>query len=412
MRTLMSRIFKKNKVTFFVNLLVFFVSISGRDINVSGRLALGKEESSQLERDATNDMENEEIVALKSDRYTQTEAHLQLENIRKLIRKNYQVEPYLGLIATVLANEAKYKNTHYAFYNTTSNVWRLAQDLYTRLYAYENPIDVKKDFKFLRFGNEAINSTAQSFLINELKSKGLVDDNTETGAILLSVNLSLFGNVGFPGECSWEYFVKPQGHKTPDRELYENMMDRFGLSHNYIDELISLVNIYDTKEDTIIQVLVPQDKIDEIGYLAWVKGIPAHGDTINWILKNAKSKSFTRHVSPLMEKLTDKFAKEKNTNPLYKDMMEGIEEGEFSLASFLKIYRNTPWKIKEINDVTGRLLFTPNVLLNPESDVKFYRFSMVEQDKLRAYNRKLNIIIDKLIAEKEIKPVQVEVLSE
>jgi len=368
----------------------------------AGRKALQEEIAKQAERDNIDTQTLDEAArSTQPTRFTQTEAHLHLPQIRQLIAKNYKVELYLDTVSTVIANEARHKDTHYAFYNTTSNMWRLAQDLYTRLYARFNPMKEGSRFTFLRFNDEAVNSTAQGFLVNELKEKGLVDDNTSTGAILLSVNLSLFGNVGFPGECSWQYFVAPQGHKAPWRETYENMMKKFGLTDKYIDELMSLVDIYNTKEDTIIQVLVPKDKIDEIGYLAWVKGIPAHGETINWIMSNAKTKSFTRHVKPTMEKLTERFAAEKEKNPLYKDMMAAVQAGDFSLDSFLKVYCNRPWDLKEINDLTGRLLFTPDVLLNPESGVKFYRFSTTHRSKLKEYNDLLNQIIDKIILEKE-----------
>ena len=370
--------------------------------SAAGQASLERTQAAQAKRD---DIDNRPLVTIitseKSDRFTQTEAHLYLAKIRRLIAKNYRVEEYLNVISTVVAKEAKYKNTHYAFYNTTSNMWRLAQDLYTRLYAYQHPGAKAEDFKFLRFDNESINATAKGFLVNELKEKGLVDDNTSTAAIMLSVNLSLFGNVGFPGECSWQYFVKPAGHREPRRETYEKMMDQFGFSHKYIDEIMSLVKIYDTDEDTIVQIFVPINKVDEIGYVAWVKGIPAHGDTIDWILKHAKTKSFEKGVKPTMEKLTDQFARQQASNPLFKNMMEGIQAGDFSLDKFLKVYRNSPWKIKEINDVTARLLFTPNVLLNPSSGVKFYRYSTVAKEKLEEYNKKLNEIISKLIEEKE-----------
>ena len=367
----------------------------------AGRVALQKEIVKQAERDNIATPSLQTVVASKeADKFTQTEALLNLANIRELITKNYKVEPYLDTVSTVIANEARYRNTHYAFYNTTSNMWRLSQDLYTRLYARFNPEKVKKGFTFLRFNDESVDTSAQGFLVNELKTKGLVDDNTDTKFIMLSVNLSLFGNVGFPGECSWEYFVNPQNHAKPIRVIYENMMKKFGLTDKYIDQLMALAEIYDTKEDTIIQVLVPKNKIDQIGYLAWVKGIPAHGATISWVLGNAKSKRF-QHVSPTMEKLTQEFASQKESNPLYKDMMASIQAGDFSLDAFLKIYCNTPWEIKEINDVTARLLFTPDVLLNPESGVKFYRFSPVHRNKLKEYSNKLNALIEKIVAEKD-----------
>lgn len=371
----------------------------------AGRAAMLKEMTKQAERDWVNPETMQEVIvapATKVNRFTQSEAHLSLSFVRNLISKNYKVEPYLDIISEALVNEAKYKNSHYAFYNTTSNMWRLAQDLDTRLFARFNPTGENKGFKFLRFNDEFINSTAQSFLVNELKQKGLVDDNTSTAAILLSVNLSLFGNVGFPGECSWQYFVKPPEHRKPYRDTYEKMMVKYGLTDKYIDELMKLADIYDTEEDTILQVFIPRDKVDEIGYLAWVKGIPFHGETIDLIKKLAGSKAFTR-VKPTMEKLTANFARQKESNPLYKSMMEGIVAGDFSLSSFLKVYCNKPWDLKEINDVTARLLFTPDVLGNPQSGVIINRLSTVSHAKLKEYNDQLNAIIEKMVSEKEAR---------
>jgi|GEM_PF-1283969 len=369
-----------------------------------GKVALIKEIARQEERDGLSEQPLQAVIeapASQSNRFTQTEAHLFLPRIRELITTTYKVEPYLNLISKVIFNEAKYRDTHYAFYNTTSNMWRLAQDLDTRLFARFNPTIESDKFKFLRFNNEFINSTAQGFLVNELKEKGLVNDNTDIKSIMLSVNLSLFGNVGFSGECSWDYFVDPKSHAAPWRETYEKMMIKYGLTDKYIDELMTLVDIYNTKEDTILQILIPKNKVDEIGYLAWVRGIPAHGETVKFILNTASTKNYTFGTKPVFDKLTEEFAQQKETNPLYKSMIEDVEKGAFSLDSFLKVYCNKPWDLKEINDVTARLLFTPSVLGDPESGVIIQRLSTVPQIKLKEYNDRLNAIIEKMVAEKE-----------
>lgn len=379
-------------------------SLSGREALAKQRVdALSKERKLQDVRDDIDSRPLNDIVDSKeSDRYTQSEAHMHLGFIRQLINKNYNVAPYLNVISTALVNESKFKNTHYVFYHTTSNMWRLTQDLYTQLFAYENPGVVDSKFKFLRYNDESVNATAQGWLAKELREKGLVDDNADAGAILLSANLSLFGNVGFPGECSWRYFVDPVEHKKPKRETYEAMMQKFGMTDKYIDEIMSLVDIYDTKEDTIVQILVPKNLVGKIGYLAWVKGIPAHEETIDLIKSTAKGQAFEK-VKPVMEQLTERFAKEKINNPLYKDMMASVKQGDFSLESYLKVYRNKPWELDNINDVTARLLFTPDVLLNPSSGVKFYRFSAAHRDQLKEYRIRLNELVDKLIADKEAR---------
>ncbi len=348
------------------------------------------------------------------DRFTQTEALLQVKSVRDLMsgEDSARYIPYMNIMADCLAKEVELKDTHYAFYHTTDNVWRLPQDVYTQLYNFFTPPTAQaKDFTFLRF-NDIPGPRAQDFLVQELQKNGLVDDNGEVRALLLSVNLSLFGNTDFPSECTWEYFLRERAHGAPDRGIYETIMNKWGLSHQYIDELMALIKLIDTKEKTLIQIFVPQNKIDDIGYLAWATGIPAHAETIDWVRKNVKNKVYKGKVDPetkeyyagalwAMWDLADNFKKEQDSNPMFKDIMENVKAGNFSLDKYLKRYRNTPWDIPGINYAQARLIFSNSVLLNPESGVKFFRYSTAGRQQMKEYTKSLKQIIDKIIASRK-----------
>jgi hypothetical protein len=385
------------------NILTAQSSVSKERIQNMRQLSLEKERANQFVRDdqATHHVPFAPAVSIYSDRFTQSEAHMSLPEIKKLIAKNYDLKPYDKFIAAILSNEKKYKDGYYVFYHGTDNVWRLPQDLYTQLYAYFNPLGYRatKDFTFLRFEDEYGPSSAQEFLVAELKKSGLINDHGKMGAILLSANLALFGNVGVPSECTWEYFMKSRGHANPSRITYEKIMDKFGLTHKYIEQLMSLVKLYDTKEQTIVQIFVPKDKVDQIGYLSWIKGIPAHKETMDWVKRSVKNKTYPK-TQPAIVDLTETFKHEQEVNPIFKNLMERVEAGDFSLDDFLHMYRNNPEKIVDINDVMARLIFTPDVLLNPDSGVKFFRFSTATPERLQVYHQRLNEIVDKIIAEK------------
>jgi len=333
------------------------------------------------------------------DKYTQSEAHMSLPAIKERINKTYNLTPYRQLINTILANEKKYKD-YYVFYHGTDNVWRLAQDVYSRLYAHFHPQSrsALNTFTFLRF-EDKYGPKAQEFLMTELKKSGLINDHGEMGAILLSVNLALFGNIGVPSECTWEYFVKSRGHLNPQREIYEKMMNKFGLTQRYIDELLSLVDLYKTKEETIIQIFIPRDKVDEIGYVSWIKGVPADTGVMDWVKTRVENKTFEK-TRPAIITLTEQFKKEQERNPLFKNLIERIKSGDFSLNAFLHMYRNTPEAIKNINDVMARLIFTKDVLANPHSGIKIFRFSMATTEQLQKYHQKLDAVIRKIVTEK------------
>ncbi len=377
---------------------------SGKQAQIVRNFSLDKERQDQEKRDeqSTHGEKVHSIVSATSDKYTQTEAFLSLPDMQKLIAKHYNIKPYQKLIDAIVTNERRYKDNFYVFYHGTDNSWRLPQDLYTQLYAYFNPFELpatSQEFTFLRFEDISSQPKAKDFLVNELKNNGLVNDHGKMGAILLSVNLSLFGNVGDPSECTWEYFIKTRGHLAPDRKIFEKIMDKFHVTHKYIDELMALTKLYETKEETIIQIFVPKNKIDEIGYLAWVKGLPADEETIAWIESHVKNKAFTKRSFAIVD-LTDQFKQEQEKNPLFKNLIARAEKGDFSLDSFLNVYRNRPQDIKNINTVSARLIFTPDVLLNPASGVKFFRYSTATPEQLKRYHERLNEVVNKIIAEK------------
>lgn len=338
---------------------------------------------------------------LESDLFTQSQAHMSLPEIKKLIASEYNTKPYEKMITAILDREKQYKDDYYVFYHGMDNSWRVPQDLYTRLYWHFKalPAELMKSFTFLRFENVSGPSVVQSFLINKLKEGGLINDH-ELGSFLFATNIALFGNVGTQPECTWQYFVKSRGHMSPVRVVYEKIMDTFGLSHKYVDELMALVDLYKTNEQTIVQVFVPQDRVDEIGYLSWIKGIPAHKKTMDMVLRSVENKTFPK-TAPAIVHYAESFKKEQEKNPIFKNLIERVKAGEFSLSYFLKFYRNRPEAIEGINNFQARLIFTPELLLNPLSGVKIFRYCAATPEQLNNYQRKFEGIIKKIVAEKK-----------
>lgn len=368
---------------------------------VSGKLSLEQIHvlsQKQEESDNTRGMRVIPAEQLKSDKFTQSQAHMSLPEIKKIIESKYNTKPYQKLIDVILAREKEYQD-YYVFYHGMDNVWRVPQDLYTKLYIYfkKLPQDILSSFVFLRFGDVAGPSNVQEFLVNKLKDKGLINDH-ELGNFLYAVNIALFGNVGVDPECTWQYFLKSRGHTHPDRATYEKILDAFGISHHYIDALMALTKLYKTKEETIVQVFVPKNKVDQIGYLAWIRGIPAHKKTMDMVLQSVESKKFPK-TAPALDYYTKLFKDEQEKNPIFSNLLDRVRAGDFELSYFLKFYRNYPEKIDDINSFEARLIFTPEVLLNPLSGVKIFRYSMATDEQLKKYQQKLDDIFKKMVAE-------------
>jgi len=331
-----------------------------------------------------------------TDKFAQSQAHMSLPEIKKLIEKEYDIKPYQKIIDAMLAREKEYKND-YVFYHGMDNVWRVPQDLYTKLYIHfkKLPENTAQNFVFLRFDGVNPPSIIQQFLINKLKEGGLINDH-ELGNFMYAANIAIFGNVGTDPECTWQYFVKSRGHANPDRAVYEKILDTFGLTHQYINELMALTKLYETKEETIVQIFIPQDKVDQIGYLSWIRGVPAHKKTMDMVLRSVRDKKFPK-TAPALEYYTKIFKDEQEKNPIFSNLIDRVNAGDFTLSYFLKFYRNYPEKIEDINHFQARLIFTPEVLLNPLSGVKIFRYSMATPEQLKKYHEKFNEIFEKII---------------
>ena len=363
----------------------------------------------------------------EEDKYTQTEAHLQLDEVRKLMKRfilypegaslkegevkvektpNEVVTPYLNIVASVINKEVELQKTHYAFYHGLTNQWRVPQDLYKLLYAYYNPLKPVKDFTFVRF-TDMPSIKAQDYLEGHIEEFAGVNDNKDK--TILPVNLSLFGNVGFPGECTWNYFILNKSHKWPFPENYQAILDTFELSYD-IDTLVKEADALAemladaSDEQTILQIFVPKEKVDEIGFLAWILGFPAHPKSMELVEDIIGNKPWVGQITGrAVKKLMKRYKREGEKNPYYQELIEAAENGDFGIQAFLDIYRNAPWELKNPNDTQARLMITNDGLLNPDSGVKFFTYFTTPHTVQETYLKKLNELAQKIINQNEKK---------
>ena len=350
-----------------------------------------------------------------ADQYTQTEGYFQLPALSQKVTEwytgDFQVVRYMDVVSRIMVKEAQFRNSHWAFYHGHTSDWMVPQDLYTMLYNHFNPSAKRsnEDFVFLRWG-EWKNPETKEFLKTALTTYGLVDDNGEYAGALLSTNLSPFGNTGWAGECTWLNFMRAVDHAAPERKFYEQILNEWNLPHTYIDELMALAPLVSTKQEAVTQIFIPKDIVDDIGYLAWSTGIPFQKEAIDWVKTNIKNKryrttkakdgSITPATLNALAGLKEKFKKEQGKNPIFREMLADVEKGDYSVNSFLKIYCNKPWKIPYLNNAQARFIFSNDVLLKPESGIKMFRHTTVEDYKMRAYRTKFEEIVNKILAEK------------
>jgi hypothetical protein len=379
--------------------------------NIVGQASLEKERQLEARRAG---IQKESLTDIESsnapDLYTQSQAHLRLKKVRTLIKDKFsdKVVPYFDIISRMITKEAELKNSHYVFYHAAASITAVQADLFTQLYFYEHPEAKRSDdeFRFLRFQGESKDMTVKEFVAGEMRESGLIDDSGTLGAYLLSVNLAIFGNVGSSTECTWHWFFNSRSVPKPD--IFETIMKTFGLTNKYNKDIIALNDIIEMPEGSILQICIPKDMVDELVYLAWIRGVPATGPIMDWVKEyQASSKvpkrdrSSLAHTKQSREALAKVFKKEQEKNPIFKEFMKNLEAGDFSTYAFLRAYCNKPKELPNLNDTAGRILFTKEGLLKPASGIKFYRYLSTPREKIEEYTKKLNSIVQKLIDEKE-----------
>ena len=101
-----------------------------------------------------------------------------------------------------------------------------------------------------------------------------------------------------------------------------------------------------------------------------------------------------------LEALKAQFKKDPS-NPLFKEMLENVEKGDYSINAYLNMYCNNPEDVHGMNYAQARLLLTDDILLNPISGVKIFRYNDIENAVMDKYEDKLDEIIKKIVATKK-----------
>jgi hypothetical protein len=429
---MIKRVFNSFSIGLLATLLSFSDGIEGRAISgaLAGELSQAQSASARPIVQSTG-----AVVSGDTSEYVQSEAHMQLDAVKEKMSKfimrvpedpnkperpltpNQMVTPYLNLVAQVLNKEVEFKNSHYALYQATNNEWRVPQDLFKRLYIhYKKPGSQLNDFAFVRF-SDCKSIKAKDYLQESVEKFGGVNDNIqEVREVMLSVNIALFGNAGFPGECTWNYFLEAKSHRWPMPQNYYEVLNAFDVTYD-IEALaketqaLSEILVNASPEQTLLQFFIPQNKIDDVAYLAWLLGFPAHKKSVELMEKVLEGKPMVgAFTGPAVKGVMKKFKREES-NPVYQELLQAAANGDFGVSGFLKALCTDPFAMENqnVNETQARLLVTKDVLQNPASGVKIFSYFTTPKNVQDAYLQKLDQLAAKIIAQESSKSAQQKV---
>ncbi len=302
-----------------------------------------------------------------------THAYLNVPELKALVQDSWplEVKKYQSLIEQALEQELLHDGTHHVFYHAQKCDYRIIQDFTHAFYAFLNPEITLKNFYFLRFWHDFPSTIDANDFINSYEMgtpKEWNDNKSYLSKRMLSVNFSLFGstkNYGVFGECTFKYFFNNKSIKPPMvSELLREIFDCFGLDTKYIPELLELNESIKTVEGTLIQIFVPINYVDRIAFAAQRLGTPYRN---NWLMPDLFDHAQQRY--PFLTPILDVYCQKPHLFGLTLDRLQ------------------------------GRLLFSKDVLLNPLSGVKIFRYTTIEPKALKKYESKLKKLTDRIFKE-------------
>jgi hypothetical protein len=366
------------------------------------------------------------FLALLADRYKmlltsektmgQTEAFLaQARNIADLDTHipAWREQKYIDIIQKIMARERIYQDTHYAFYHGMSKQWLLPQDLYGLLYEHAHKTRLQ-NFRFLRFTKPQPEQTAGHFLLDAVDREGWVHDEDPYNKIrLLSVNITPFGNVTMPWESTFFYFMG--GHISKrifDTSVIKSIIQSYGIdstiAQKYTAFFDDLRRKYLSNEpgEMILQILVPKKLVDDMGYMAWLWGIPFKPETISLLFKLANQSGYagiTDHAQGQILHLITMMRAQVAHNKQEKDeLKQVIRDGAFKISPYINIWTSPRAALLaqyNLNWAQERLLFTNPYFFEPTSGITMFAYTLIPADTFARYTSELQALVSSMLNE-------------
>ena len=85
-----------------------------------------------------------------------------------------------------------------------------------------------------------------------------------------------------------------------------------------------------------------------------------------------------------------------NSNEQFFETYSSVLKGE---SSVLEKYKNYPELINEINGLQARIVFYPQGMLNPDSGIKIFRYTMVSKQDMTVYKEQIKALVQEAVSD-------------
>lgn len=332
---------------------------------------------------------------------TQTEAYLSKPQLQdNLFNTESRFYP---LIAEAIHQERLLRN-YDVLYHGQSNVFMLFYDIVAAIYHEAAQEKLQAPFEYLRIpGTPQFEQKLVDFL-----DKGFdTDHEAAIKDVLLSVNFSLLGNSSRPGESSLNYFIDNASQNPPAHGITSLLTYLFkSLNMHVTDSNKARLELLYQKYLDVPETMYPHSKhlqIKTTKLLGSTHLPPVTGSMLQIFIPKEKINDYVYLSGPFGKPLV------KGLSPLWKPINVVTAEGKtrtydlkkIDTRTYISLYRSNPESIDYLtmDQIQGRVLLTNDFLLNPKSDIKIYRYTMIPPTRLKKYKRELQAIVKEIVAQ-------------
>lgn len=300
----------------------------------------------------------------KAGKLTPTQAYLSIPTLKQGIENKWpnEIKQHKPMIDTIMAREQELNDTHYVFYHGQNGSFRIFQDFLKEWYRLMHMKEELNEFDMLRLWEKAApQADANGFLD---KYNGNIDNyRPEIQEVILSVNLSLFANLYDCSACTFRYFTDNYSMRPPNiRTLVQQVFTEHGIDHKHIDALFKLA--VEENKANLLQIFIPKELVDQCTYLAIRGGKPNRNSIVGSCFD--KTRGWHTKISPILD--------------LYQSNPSAL----------------TP---QELDLLQGRIVLSQDIMLNPDSGVKIFRYTPIDDTKVKSYQKEVETFAKKVFVE-------------
>ncbi len=320
-----------------------------------------------------------------------SDIHRNMPELRDIIAKQWPdfLRKHKALTERVFDKEREYTRTHYVFYHAQRSIFRILQDFLQILGETLHIARSVRDFKPLRsWVGMAFVVDANTFIdtLNAQYPGGWNEIHMDMASKILSVNLALFGNCSRVAqyECTFDYFARGYNIKNIDlagilREIFEH----YNFNTRYIDELVTLGKEIETQEGLLMQLCIPKKLVNTCAYICLPCAIPIDFKIPGCTFDQERKRNV--YISEVLEQYRQG-----------KKFTQALEESRKQLAG-------DGWLPHDgaliLDLLQARLVFSRDILLNPDAGVVATRYSTLDPTVEHWYQQRLRTIVHALFTD-------------